>query len=69
MPKNISEASSKKAKSSPARVKSRKEGIFRYLILAVLFLSVVGFYTVRLISLQLTVPEGTTVTSAVKKFP
>lgn len=68
MPKNRSDASSKKAKSSPARVKSRKEGVFRYLILALLFLSVIGFYTVRLISLQLTVPEGTTVTIGGEKI-
>ena len=52
----------KKQKSSPARMKTRKEGVIRYVILALLFLSVIGFYTVRLISLQLTVPEGTTVT-------
>lgn len=43
-------------------MKLRKEGVIRYLILAVLFLAVIGFYTVRLVSLQLTVPEGTTVT-------
>ena len=43
-------------------MKTRKEGVIRYVILALLFLSVIGFYTVRLISLQLTVPEGTTVT-------
>ena len=48
--------------SSPVRVKTRKEGVIRYFILALLFLSVIGFYTVRLVSLQLTVPEGTTVT-------
>ena len=52
----------KKQKSSPARMKTRKEGVIRYVILALLFLSVIGFYTVRLISLQLTVPEGTPVT-------
>ncbi len=49
-------------KSSPARAKTRKEGVFRYVILALLFLSVIGFYTVRLVSLQLTPPEGSTVT-------
>ena len=59
MPKR---GSDKKQKSSPARTKFRKEGVFRYAILALLFLSVIGFYTVRLISLQLTVPDGTTVT-------
>lgn len=59
MPKASSE---KKQKAAPARMKLRKEGVIRYLILAVLFLAVIGFYTVRLVSLQLTVPEGTTVT-------
>lgn len=51
-----------KQKTSPARTKSRKEGVLRYLILAMLFLSVIGFYTVRLVTMQLTPPEGTTVT-------
>lgn len=51
-----------KKKPSPARSKARKEGIYRYAILALLFLTVIGFYTVRLVSLQLTPPEGTTVT-------
>ena len=51
-----------KTNTPPARKKSRKEGVFRYLILAVLFLSVLGFYTVRLVNLQLVPPEGTTIT-------
>lgn len=59
MPKKESTA---KQKSSPARTKSRKEGVLRYAVLAILFLGVIGFYTVRLVSLQLTPPEGTTVT-------
>lgn len=51
-----------KQKTPPARSKARKEGVFRYAVLAMLFLAVIGFYTVRLVSLQLTPPEGTTVT-------
>ena len=51
-----------KQKTPPARSKARKEGVIRYAVLAVLFLAVIGFYTVRLVSLQLTPPEGTTVT-------
>ena len=51
-----------KSNTPPARKKSRKEGVFRYLILAVLFLAAIGFYTVRLVNLQLVPPEGTTIT-------
>ena len=51
-----------KQKTPPARSKARKEGVIRYAVLAVLFLAVIGFYTVRMVSLQLTPPEGTTVT-------
>ncbi len=51
-----------KQKTPPARAKTRKEGVFRYVILALLFLSVIGFYTARLVTLQLIPPEGSTVT-------
>ncbi|MBR5871486.1 MAG: hypothetical protein IKZ09_10680 [Clostridia bacterium] len=65
MPKT---GTAEKAKTPPARSKSRKEGIFRYVILAMLFLSVIGFYTVRLVGLQLTSPDGATVTIGGEKI-
>lgn len=57
-----------KQKTTPARTKTRKEGVLRYAILAMLFLGVIGFYTARLVSLQLTPPDGTTVTIGGEKI-
>ena len=44
--------------ASSARTHARKEGVWRYAVLAMLFLAVIGFYTVRLVSLQLTAQDG-----------
>ena len=44
--------------ASAVRTHARKEGVWRYAVLAMLFLAVIGFYTVRLVSLQLTAQDG-----------
>ncbi len=42
--------------------KTKKEGVWRYLVLCLGFCVAVGFYAVRLWDLQMTPPEGSTVT-------
>lgn len=52
----------KTASSSPLRQKNAKQGVWRYGILGVLFVFVIGFYLARLVGLQMTDPDGSTVT-------
>ncbi len=62
MKKSLPTEKKSTATAAKARAKQKKQGLWRYAVLAAFFVCVLSFYTVRLYTLQMTAPEGTTVT-------